>query len=191
MITECRSIAHRRDPWWKFPDDNALDRKSAAIAASVSVQCVSTPESAPAPYTAAAADSRLLRVPITVVAVVGIIAIIVSTIVAGIPGLTGGLIATAVVLAFFGGGQYVITRVLRNNPALAMNTALLVYIVQILVMFVLMLILRDATFFAPKAFAGTAMAGIIAWTVAIVWVMTRTQVLYVEPGTGPGQKNEQ
>lgn len=147
----------------------------------------STPSSQPEPYSAAAADARMIKIPVLVVLVVGIIAIVVSTVVAGIPGLTGAVIGTAVVLAFFGGGQYVVARVLRNNPAIAMNTAMLVYIVQILVLFVLMLILRDATFFAPKAFAGSALACVLAWTVGIVWVMTRTRVLYVEPGTGPGK----
>jgi len=129
----------------------------------------------------------MIKIPVFVVLIVGIVAIVVSTIVVGIPGLTGGIIATAVVLAFFGGGQYVVARVLRNNPAIAMNTAMLVYILQILVLFILMLILRDATFFAPKAFAGTALACVLGWTAGIVWVMTRTKVLYVEPGAGPGK----
>ena len=95
------------------------------------------------------------------------------------------LIGTIVVVAFFGGGQYVVTRVLRNNPMIAMNTALLVYLVQMAVMFGLILLLQDATFFNPKAFALTIVACALVWTVAMVIAMTRSKVLYVEPGSGP------
>ena len=77
--------------------------------------------------------------------------------------------------------------VLRNNPAIAMNTALLVYVVQMAVMFGLILILQDATFFNPKAFALTIVACALVWTIAMVLTMTRTKVLYVEPGSGPGK----
>ena len=142
----------------------------------------------PDQYTAAAMDSRMLWIPLACVTVVGIITTIVCVIVAGGPGLTAGVIGTLVVGAFFGGGQYVVSRVLRNNPMVAMNTALLVYVVQMAVLFGLLLVLRDATFFAPKAFAATVVICAFTWTIAMLVVMTKTKVLYVEPGSGP-QKN--
>lgn len=143
--------------------------------------------SAPEPYTAEAADARLLRIPIISVTITGLVVTVLAYIFAGVNGLVAGLIGTIVVVAFFGGGQYVVTRVLRNNPMIAMNTALLVYLVQMAVMFGLILLLQDATFFNPKAFALTIVACALVWTVAMVIAMTRSKVLYVEPGSGPGQ----
>jgi ATP synthase protein I len=148
-----------------------------------------TPESAggPAPYSAEAADKQLLRIPILAVSITGVIATILAWILAGPQGLYAALIGTIVVVGFFGGGQYAVTRVLRNNPAIAMNAALLVYLVQMVVMFGLIVILQDATFFNSKAFALTIVACAVVWTVAMVITMTRTRILYVEPGSGPGQ----
>ncbi len=141
----------------------------------------------PEPYSAEAADSRLLRIPLISVAITGIVIAILAFIFGGTDGLVAGVIGTVVVVGFFGGGQYVVTRVLRNNPAIAMNTALLVYVVQMAVMFGLILVLQDATFFNPKAFALTIVGCAFVWTIAMVITMTRTKVLYVEPGSGPGQ----
>lgn len=141
----------------------------------------------PEPYSAEAADRQMLRVPIISVAITGVVITVLAYIFGGVNGLVAGIIGTLVVVGFFGGGQYVVTRVLRNNPAIAMNTALLVYVVQMAVMFGLILVLQDATFFNPKAFALTIVGCALVWTIAMVLTMTRTKVLYVEPGSGPGK----
>ncbi len=44
--------------------------------------------------------------------------------------------------------------VLQNNPQNAMMVAMALYLVKIGVLLVLLLVLQDATFFAPKVFAG-------------------------------------
>ncbi len=141
----------------------------------------------PAPFTAAAADARMLKIPLLWVICAGTIATIVSGVVAGTQGLIGGIIGTLVVTGFFGGGQYIVARVLRNNPMVAMNMAMLVYVGQMAIMFLLLLLLRDATFFNPKAFAGTVVVCAFVWTGAMAYAMMRTKVLYVEPGSGPGK----
>lgn len=141
----------------------------------------------PEPYSAEAADARLLRIPLVSVTITGLVVTVLAYIFAGVNGLVAGVIGTVVVVAFFGGGQYIVTRVLRNNPMIAMNTALLVYLVQMAVMFGLILVLQDATFFNPKAFALTIVACALVWTVAMVIALTRSKVLYVEPGSGPSQ----
>ena len=82
---------------------------------------------------------------------------------AGGKGLLGGLLGTVVVVGFFAAGRLIVGRVLRTNPALGLNVALLVYIVQIGVLLVLLLVLKDASFFAPKVFAFTVMACVLAW----------------------------
>lgn len=148
---------------------------------------MSTPGDGPAPYSAEAADKQMLRIPIIAVTLTGIVITVLAFVFSGTQGLVAGLIGTLVVVGFFGGGQYVVTRVLRNNPAIAMNTALLVYVVQMAVMFGLILVLQGATFFNPKVFALTIVGCALVWTIAMVLTLTRTKVLYVEPGSGPGQ----
>lgn len=141
----------------------------------------------PEEYSSAAADLKLLRVPLGSVLICGIICTVVATILLGGQGFLAGLIATLVVMGFFGIGQYIVFNTLRNNPAIAMNMALLVYVVQMGVLFLLLILLREATFFAPKAFAFSIVACALVWTGAAMMVMMRSKVLYVEPGSGPGK----
>jgi ATP synthase protein I len=138
-------------------------------------------------YTAKAMDRRLLVLPLVAVAVAGVITTVIATAFAGSQGLIGGIAGTLVVLAFFGISQYVLLRVSRNNPAIAVNMALLVYVLQILCLFILLILLQGATFFSPRAFAWSIVVGALTWTFCAVTIMVRSKVLYVEPGSGPGQ----
>ena len=79
------------------------------------------------------------------------------------------------------GLQIVLGAVLKNNPQNAMLVAMALYLVKIGVLLVLLLVLQDATFFAPRVFAAVIVACTLAWTFVEVWVFSRTKVLYVEP----------
>ena len=126
-------------------------------------------------------DSLILRRVSAVTIAVGVVATIVGTVVAGSAGLIAGILGTLIAVGFFAAGQYIVGRVLRNSPETAFMTALVVYVGQILVLFVLLLVLQDATFFAPKVFASTIIACTLAWILGSAWVTWRAQVLYVEP----------
>lgn len=93
-----------------------------------------------------------LRRPVLGTAAVGILGTVIGTIVAGVPGLIAGVMATVVVLLFFGWANWP-QKVLANNPALGLNAALGVYLGQILILFIILLVLRNATFFDTKVFA--------------------------------------
>ncbi len=136
-------------------------------------------------YSAAAADRKMIVIPLIAVSIAGVIAMVICTALAGGKGLLAATIGTVVVLAFFGGGMAVVARVLRNNPAIAMGVALLTFVVQILFLFILLILLREATFFAPRAFAATILGCTLVWTFAAILVLARTKVLVVEPGSGP------
>lgn len=127
----------------------------------------------------------LVRTPSALCLGVGIVATVIGGFVAGGKGVLAGALGTLVVIAFFAGGQIVVGRVLRTNPALGLNVALLVYVVQIGVLFLLLLVLKDATFFAPKIFAVTIVACALTWILAAVVGFSRSRTLYVEPGSGP------
>lgn len=140
----------------------------------------------------AAADRRrssdvalLVRTPTVTTIAVGLLATIVGGVLEGGKGVLAGVMGTIVVVAFFAGGQIVVGRVLRNNPALALNTALLVYVVQIGLLFLLLALLKDAKFFAPRVFAATVLVCSLTWIAGAVVGFSRSRPLYVEPGTGP------
>jgi ATP synthase protein I len=126
-------------------------------------------------------DSLALRRATVITLLVGVVATVVGTIVAGGKGLIAGVLGTVITVAFFAIGQYIVGRVLRNSPETAFLTALVVYMGQILILFLLLLVLRDATFFAPKVFAATIIACALAWIFASAIVTWRTKVLYVDP----------
>jgi ATP synthase protein I len=126
-------------------------------------------------------ESLALRRASAVTIAVGVIATIIGTVVAGSPGLLAGVLGTIIAVAFFATGQYVVSRVLRNSPETAFMTALAVYMCQVLALFVLLLVLRDATFFAPKVFASTIIACTLAWILTSAWATWHGKVLYVDP----------
>jgi ATP synthase protein I len=127
-------------------------------------------------------DSLVLRRAGLATLIVGVVGTAIGTAVQGSKGLIAGALGTVIVLVFFSVGQIVLGAVLKNNPQNAMMVAMALYLVKIGVLLVLLLVLQDATFFAPKVFACVILACTLAWTFVEVWVFSRTKVLYVEPG---------
>ncbi|MFI0433375.1 MAG: hypothetical protein ACH36H_09550 [Candidatus Nanopelagicales bacterium] len=143
------------------------------------------PDTPPIEPVAAPEVVTLVRIPALVTLVVGVIATIAGTVLAGGKGLLGGILGTVVVVGFFAAGQLIVGRVLRTNPALGLNVALLVYIVQIGVLLVLLLVLKNASFFAPKVFAFTVMACVLAWVLGSVFAFARHRQPTIVPGSAP------
>jgi len=127
------------------------------------------------------AISTILRAAAIPTIVVGIIAIVIGTITKGGPGFIGALVGAVVACVFFIGGQLAITKILYNNPQTAMTGAFAVYLGQILVLFILIAVLRDATWLDGKVLAVTVVACTVTWILASVVAWQRTNVLYVEP----------
>lgn len=121
---------------------------------------------------------------------VGIVGTVIGAVVAGTPGLIAGVMATVVVLLFFGLGQLAVQKVLANNPALGLNAALGVYLGQILVLFLILLLLRDATFFDPKVFAAVVAVCALVWTGLIVAALSARPTAYVEPESTLGLSDD-
>ena len=117
--------------------------------------------------------------------VVGVVGTVIGTVLEGSKGLIAGALGTIIVLVFFSVGQVVLGAVLKNNPQNAMLVAMTLYLVKIGVLLGLLLLLQDATFFAPKVFAAVILACTLTWTFVEVWVFSKTKVLYVDPSQGP------
>lgn len=129
-------------------------------------------------------DRLMLRNAGIATLLVGIVGTVIGSLVAGTPGLIAGVLGTVIVLVFFSVGQLVLGAVLKNRPENAMMVAMALYLVKIGALLVLLLVLQDATFFAPKVFAAVIVTCTLAWTFVEVWVFSRTKVLYVDPGSG-------
>jgi ATP synthase protein I len=129
-------------------------------------------------------DALMLRSAGVATLLVGFVGTVIGAVVASSQGLIAGVLGTLIVLVFFSVGQLVLGAVLKNNPQNAMMVAMALYLVKIGVLLILLLVLQDATFFAPKVFAGVIVACTLAWTLVEVWVFSRTKVLYVDPGSG-------
>lgn len=130
-------------------------------------------------------DALMMRRAGLITVAVGAMCTVIGFFVAGSKGLIGGLMGAVIVLVFFSAGQALVGRTIKNNPQMALTVALTVYLVKIGILFVLLLLLQDATWFNTKVFAVTIVACTIAWTVAEVWVYSGTKVLYVEPERKP------
>ncbi len=130
-------------------------------------------------------DSLVLRRAAMITLAVGVICTVVGTVVAGSKGLLAGVLGTVIAVTFFAVGQYIVGRTLRTSPDTAFMTALVVYMGQILVLFLLLLLLREATFFAPKVFASTIIACALTWILASAVATWRTKILYVDPEARP------
>ncbi len=117
--------------------------------------------------------------------IVGLISIILAGIFRGKDGLIGALVATVLVLLFFGIGNLVLNWALKHHPQIALSIALLTYVVKIGVLFLLIIAFANTTLFNTKVFALVVVICTITWTMAEVVLWSKSRVLYVEPGTGP------
>jgi ATP synthase protein I len=133
--------------------------------------------------TGSQATRAVLRAALIPTLVVGVIAVIAGFALRGTAGGVAAILALVIVVGFFASGQYVLGRILSSNPQLMLSGGLLLYLTQILVLFVLIALLRDATWLDPRVFAAVVVVLTLVWTTAAVLASLRTKVLYVEPDT--------
>ena len=142
------------------------------------------------PMLASAATTAVLRGAVVVTSAVGLVAVVVAGLMRGGLAAFGAGLGAVIVVAFFASGQYAVTRILSSNPELALSGGLLVYMTQVLVLFGLILVLRNATWLDPRAFAATIVVCTVTWVGMLVWGTSRFKVLYVEPRPDPSADQE-
>ncbi|MEV6007662.1 hypothetical protein AB0M29_12710 [Streptomyces sp. NPDC051976] len=126
-------------------------------------------------------DARILRGAAIVAAPVGVVATVVSALVAGEKGLIGGLVAVAVVAVFFGLGSYALMRITEDKPQVAMAAGMLVYAVQILMIGVFIVAFNNTTAFNARAFGLTLLVTALSWVGGQVKQSLTARMLYVDP----------
>ncbi len=135
-------------------------------------------------------DARILRGAAMLAAPVGVVAIIVSSLLAGGKGLIGSLVGVGVVAVFFGLGFWALMRITRDRPQVVMMAGMLIYAVQILLVGVFIIVFRNTTLFNPRAFALTLLATALAWVGGQMIYTMRTKMLYVYPEPSVPPKSE-
>ncbi|WP_354642336.1 hypothetical protein [Kitasatospora camelliae] len=127
-------------------------------------------------------DARILRGAAIPTAVAGVVAMAISTAVAGAQGLVGALFATLLVMAFFSSGQIALDRLTRNNPQIFMAAGLLVYTTQILLVAIVLAVFKDTTLFDTKVFGFTLLGCVLIWTGFQVRGAMKAKIYYVQNG---------
>ena len=125
--------------------------------------------------------ARIARRSAATAAVAAVIMVALATGLAGLKGLFGALLGVAVVALFFGISLFAVSRAARVSPQAMMVTAIVTYLVKILLLIIFVGQFQDTTAFNPKAFGLTALVCILAYTGAQVFWSMRLKMLYVEP----------
>ncbi|HEY9371345.1 hypothetical protein [Streptomyces sp.] len=126
-------------------------------------------------------DARILLSAAIPAAATGAIAAVISGVVAGGKGAIGAVLGAVVVIVFMGIGLLVLQRTAKSLPHLFQAMGLLLYTAQLLLLFVLMALLKNTTWFDFKAFAFTLLAATIVWITAQARAYMKAKILYVDP----------
>lgn len=126
-------------------------------------------------------DVRILRGAAVPTAVVGLVVVAASALLAGGKGVLGAGFGVVVVGAFFSLGIVVIAWASRINPVAMMNVAILTYIVKIALLALVLVAFADTDAFETKAFAAAILVCTLVWMGAQVRAFSREKMLYVEP----------
>jgi len=128
-----------------------------------------------------ASYALIVRRSAAVTAAVAGVMVAVSAAVAGGKGVLGALLGTALVAVFFAISVLAVSAAARVSPQAMMITAIVTYVVKILLLMFFLTRYSSTTAFSPRMFGLTALACILAWTFAqVAWSM-RLRVQYVEP----------
>lgn len=126
-------------------------------------------------------DARILKGAAMIAAPVGLVATVVSAVVAGGKGLTGGVVALAVVAVFFGLGSWALMWITQDKPQVVMAAGMLVYTVQILLIGIFVIAFKDTTLFSGRAFALVLLFTALAWVGGQIRESLTARMLYVDP----------
>lgn len=126
-------------------------------------------------------DARMLLHCAVPTAVAGGVAAVISGVFAGGKGAIGAAAGALVVILFMGLGLYVLQRTAKSFPHLFQAMGLLLYLTQILLLFVVLVVFRDTTLFDTRTFAFTLLGATVVWVAAQGRAHMKAKIMYVEP----------
>lgn len=123
----------------------------------------------------------VLRQMALLLAVLGVAGCLVGYLVAGMPGLWGGVMGTAIV-AFFTLTTAVVMLVTADRPQYLASAALVVsWLAKVVVVFVVLLLVRDLDFYDPLVFFVTLTLAILGSLGIEMSAALKARVPYVDP----------
>jgi ATP synthase protein I len=129
---------------------------------------------------AAAATSVALRASVILTSLAGVAAVVLAALVSGGNAAVGAALGAVIAVGFFAAGQYAVTRLLSTHADMALTGGLLIYLTQILVLFVLIALLKGQEWLDVRWFAGTIVLCTFVWIGAQLWTVNRIKTHIVE-----------
>jgi ATP synthase protein I len=124
---------------------------------------------------------RVVRWSIALTSVVAAVAVVICALFVGAKGLYGSLIGIGVVAVFFGISIIAVGKAAKVSPMAMMVTALGSFVVKIVAFMIVLVAIGKSSAFSGRSLGFTALACILAWSIAQAVTAMRMQTLYVEP----------
>ncbi|MBT3153350.1 hypothetical protein HTV45_21185 [Streptomyces sp. CHD11] len=126
-------------------------------------------------------DVRILIQAAVPTAAVGAVAVAVGGAVEGGQGVTGAAIGALLVILLMGTGLFVLQWIAKSVPHLFQAMGLMMYMTQILVIFVFIALFKDTTLFHPQVFALSLLVATLTWVAAQARATMKAKTFYVDP----------
>ncbi|MGW2330194.1 hypothetical protein ACWC5C_31180 [Streptomyces sp. NPDC001700] len=126
-------------------------------------------------------DARTLLSCAAPTAVVGVVAVVLSAVLAGGKGVLGAVFGTVLVAAVMTVDLIVLLRTAKHMPHLFQMMGLALFAVQFLLIAVVLAVFKDTTLFNTRAFAFALLAATLTWVAAQTRAHMKAKILYVEP----------
>ncbi|MEZ3177840.1 hypothetical protein KYY02_03655 [Streptomyces pimonensis] len=135
-------------------------------------------------------DVRILIQAAVPTAAVGAVAVAIGAAVEGGKGAIGAVLGAVLVLLLMGVGLYVLQRTAKQLPHLFQAMGLMMYMTQLLLIFVFIALFKDTTLFHPKVFALSLLACTLTWVAAQTRATMTAKTLYVEPDSSTDESRK-
>jgi ATP synthase protein I len=135
-------------------------------------------------------DARTLLSCAVPTAVVGVVTVAVSAVLAGGKGALGAAFGAILVAAVMTVDLIILERVAKHLPQLFQMMGLALYTVQFLLIAVVLAVFKDTTLFSTRAFACSLLAATLTWIAAQTRAHLKAKILYVRPEAEDERKPE-
>jgi ATP synthase protein I len=126
-------------------------------------------------------DARTLLSCAVPTAVAGVVAVAVSSVLAGGKGAMGAAFGAFIGAAVMATGLIVLERTAKHLPQLFQMMGLVLYMAQFFLVAIVLAVFKDTTLFSTKAFALALLAAVVVWIAAQTRAHMKAKILYVQP----------
>ena len=135
-------------------------------------------------------DVRNLLQTAVPTAAAGVVAVVVSGVVAGGKGALGAVVGVVLAILFMGIGLYVLQWTANTLPQLFQAMGLMLYVAQLLLLLIFLGVFKGTTLFNARAFAFSLIAATVVWMAAQARAHMKAKIFYVEPESDKSEKPE-